>query len=176
MPESLLLQAYHEHERELLRFLGRRLGSPATAADILYDLYVKLLGAGEDPPVRDRRAYLFTMAANLATDHLRVERRRDEILREADSIVWRSCDELTPERHAMARAELACLEAAIAALPPRCRAVFRLCRYEGKSQAEAAAQLGIGITSVYKDLKTVMGALMEARRRFRETGEGGHRK
>ena len=88
MRESLLLRAYHEYEWELLSFLGRRLGSRSLAADIAHDLYVKLLRSDEDPSVRDRRAYLFTMAANLATDHIRVEKRRGEILAEARSRCW----------------------------------------------------------------------------------------
>ena len=161
------METYREYEWELLRFLGKRLGSAATASDIAHDLYLKLLRAEEDPPVRDRRAYLFRMAANLATDHLRVENRRRELLGEADGIAWRRNDELTPERHAMARAELDYMEREIAALPARCREVFYLTRYEGLSQPAVAKELGIGVTTVYKDLKTAIDALTRARRRFR---------
>lgn len=124
MRETLLLRAYHEYEWELLSFLGRRLGSRTLAADIAQDLYVKLLRTEEDPTVRDGRAYLFTMAANLALDHLRTEKRRGEILAEADGLVWRQAEDLTPERHVLAKAELAHVEAAIQALPERCRHVL----------------------------------------------------
>jgi len=167
MRESMLLEAYREHEWELLRFLARRLGSAHLASDIAHDLYLKLLGAADHPEIRDRKAYLFGMAANLATDHLRVEGRRGEILKESALSHWRQSDELTPERHAMARAELAHLEKVIARLPERSRQVFHLNRYEGKSQAEIAAVLGLGATTVYKDLKLVMDTLLRARRRFR---------
>lgn len=172
MHESMLLQAYREHQWELRRFLARRLGSAHLASDIAHDLYLKLRGGTDHPEIRDRKAYLFSMAANLATDHLRVERRRGEILEESGDSVWRQSDELTPERHAMARAELRFLEAAVAALPERCRQVFHLNRYEGKSQAEIAALLGLGLTSVYRDLKLVMATLLEARRRFRAGIDG----
>ena len=167
MQDSLLLRTYREYERELLRFLGRRLGSPALASDIAQDLYVKLLDSKEQPAVRDRRAYLFSMAANLASDHQRVEKRRSEILAEIDGLVWRRTEERTPERHAMARAELDYLEAAVAELPARCRQVFHLSRYQGKSQAEIAEALGIGLTTVYKDLKAAIATMAAARRRFR---------
>ena len=63
MTDSGLLQAYREHEWELLRFLARRLGSPAMAADIAHDLYAKLLGQTQPPQIRDSKAYLFGMAA-----------------------------------------------------------------------------------------------------------------
>lgn len=168
MNESLLLRAYHEHEWELLRFLGRRLGSRSLAADIAHDLYVKLLRADDEPPVHNQRAYLFTMAANLATDHVRVEKRRGEILAESDDAVWRQTEDLTPERHALARAELAHMEAAIVALPDRCRRVFLLARFDDLSQPQIAAELGIGVTTVYKDLKTALNTLIEARRRFHD--------
>lgn len=178
MPNSGLLQAYREHEWELLRFLARRLGSPAMAADIAHDLYVKLLGQTEPTQIRDSKAYLFGMAANLATDHLRVERRRGEILSEIDGLVWRHREERTPERHALARAELDFLAAAIAGLSPRCREVFRLYRYEGLSQPEIAARLGVGITTVYKDLKLALDTMLRARRRFDAAGSSmeKHRK
>jgi len=178
MRESMLLRAYREHEWELLRFLARRLGSAHLASDIAHDLYVKLLGAADHPDIRDRKAYLFGMAANLATDHLRVEGRRGEILAEASGSVWRQTDELTPERHALARAELGYLERVIAGLPERSRQVFHLNRYEGKSQAEIAAILGLGATTVYKDLKLVMDTLLKARRQFRSASSDpqGHEK
>lgn len=178
MTDSGLLQAYRDHEWELLRFLARRLGSPATAADIAHDLYVKLLGEPELPQIRDSKAYLFGMAANLATDHLRVERRRGEILAEIDGVVWRRRDEMTPERHALARAELAFLATEIAGLPQRCREIFRLHRYEGLTQPQIADRLGIGITTVYKDLKLALETMLRARQRFRATApqDKGHRK
>jgi len=176
MADSALLQAFREHEWELLRFLGRRLGSRAMASDAVQDLYIKLATTEPPPQVRDSRAYLFSMAANLATDRLRVDRRRGEILAEIDGIVWRRSDELTPERHILARAELQHMEAAIAALPARCREVFRLYRFEGLSQAQIAARLGLGLTTVYKDLKLAMRELLAARRAFRRQGsaEEGH--
>jgi len=171
MHDSMLLQAYREHEGELRRFLARRLGSAHLASDIAHDVYLKLLGGADHPEIRDGKAYLFGMAANLATDHLRVERRRGEILQKSADEEWRQSDELTPERHAMARAELRFLEAAVATLPERCRQVFHLNRYEGRTQAEIAALLDLGLTSVHRDLKLVMATLLDARRRFRAGAE-----
>ena len=180
MQESALLQAYREHEWELQRFLARRLGSVQLASDIAHDLYLKLMGVADHAEIRDRKAYVFGVAANLATDHLRVEGRRGVILAESGGTVWQQSDELTPERHALARAELRYLEAAVASLPERCRQVFHLHRYEDRSQAEIATILGLGTTTVYRDLKLVMDTLLRARRRFRtaesEPDGGAHRK
>ncbi len=176
MNKSVLLQAYLKHERELLRFLDKRLGSSNLAADIVHDLYLKLRRGADTSPVRDSRSYLFSMAANLATDHLRVESRRMQILAEAEGVAWRQVDELTPERRALGRAELDYMKAEIAGLDPRCRRIFYLSRYEGRSQAEIAEALGVGLTTVYKDLKKAMSVLIAARRRFNGQcrDESGH--
>ena len=173
MADSALLKAFREHEWELLRFLGQRLGSRAMASDAVQDLYVKLATLDPAPQVRDCRAYLFGMAANLARDRMRVDRRRGEILAEIDGIVWRRRDELTPERHVLARAELQHIQDVIAALPERCREVFRLYRFEGLSQAQIAARLGLGLTTVYKDLKRAMRELTAAREAFRRSHSAG---
>jgi len=166
MSDSVLLQAYHLYERELLRFLTRRLASPAKAADLAHDLYVKLLGRTEEPPVRDGRALLFTMAANMATDHLRVESRRQEILGEAAGLLLQDSEELTPERQALARAELDCLRAVISGFTERRRQVLYLSRFQGKTQAEIAEILGVGQTTVYKELRAALSALLAARQAF----------
>ena len=170
MQESALLRAYLEHEKDLLRFLVKRLGSRSLAADIAQDLYLKL-HRGDDEGIRDSRAYLFSMAANLATDHLRVEQRRAEIRADEIAVAWHRNDRLNPERHALGRAELDYMKAEIAKLDPRCRQIFYLNRYEGKSQAEIAEALGVGLTTVYKDLKKAMSALMSARRRFHDQSQ-----
>ena len=167
MSEPVLLKVFQEHEAALLRFLCSRIDSPAIAADILYDLRLKLANGIDHAGVRDTRAYLFSMAANLATDHQRVERRRREILKEAQGVVWAQSEELTPERHAIARAELAHLDRVIRSFPERRRDILYLSRFDGLSQPEIAEELGLGITTVYKELKTAMLMLLEARRDFR---------
>lgn len=174
MQNSVLVETYLAHEPELLRFLSKRLGSPSLAADLAHDLYLKVRSTTNLPPVRDARAYLFGMAANLATDHVRVEERRAQLQEKAEGIIWLRSNDLHPERHAIGRAELAYLEKEAAKLDPRCRRVFYLNRYEGKSQAEIAAELGIGLTTVYKDLKMAMAALVAARRRFDGAPSDGH--
>lgn len=166
MQNSVLVESYLEYKVELLRFLSKRVGSSALAADLVHDLYVKLRSASDMPPVENHRAYLFRMAANLATDHVRGEARRAEIRGEAVGVIWHEADNRTPEHYVIERAELAYLEKVIGQLPVRCRRIFHLSRFEGKTQAEIAETLGVGITTVHKDIKKVMAALLGAHRRF----------
>jgi len=57
-----------------------------------------------------------------------------------------------PDRHLLARRDLEALEAAITALPPKCRTVFLLSRIEGLSNAEVAKRCGISVKMVEKHL------------------------
>ncbi len=170
---SVLLEAYLHHKDELQRFLSKRVGSHTLGSDLVQDLYIRLQKAQDVSPVQNRRAYLFSMAANLATDHLRVETRRAELRKETEAVAWRQAEDLTPERYAMGRAELDFVEDAVSKLTPRCRRVFFLCRYEGLSQAKAAVVLGISPSTVYEELKAAMQAVVAARRRFHGKANAG---
>ena len=78
---SDLQSVFMEARADLERMLRRRLGSPHAAADLTQDIYLRLRRITAPLPDRHQaRAYLFRMAVNLVTDHMRVERRRREIL------------------------------------------------------------------------------------------------
>jgi RNA polymerase sigma-70 factor (ECF subfamily) len=65
----------------------------------------------------------------------------------------------------IARQELRRLAAAIDTLPPRCREVFLLVRFENLSNGEAAIRLGISRNMVEKHL---IKALLQIRRHLSE--------
>jgi RNA polymerase sigma-70 factor (ECF subfamily) len=101
--------------------------------------------------IDDPRNYVFQMARNLVIDHLR--RKRVVNIEAAQSL-----DELavfdgapSPERVAMARAELKWVLGVIAKLPERCREVFQMRKVYGLSQAETAQQLGLSENVVEKE-------------------------
>ncbi len=175
MDQASLLQVYHRHEKELLRYLTRRLQCVAAAADVAHDLYVKLLEGAAAPPVTNPKGYLFRMAANLATDYQREARRRGEIENEIAALLWREPEGRTPERHALAEAEVACLRRAVAGLPERSRRIFFLNRFHGKSQREIARELSVSQTTVENHMRRVMATLAAARAQSSAGGNaGGH--
>jgi RNA polymerase sigma factor (sigma-70 family) len=163
MNESALLRTYREAERDLLRFLIRRLKCVFTAKDLAHDVYLKLHEVPETAQVRNGRAYLFRMAANLATDHLRTESRRGQLLSEAHELLWSEAETRTPERDAIARDELEQMRKAISALPDMTRKIFHLNRFGGKTQKEIAAELGVSQTTVEKHIRKVLDHLAAAR-------------
>jgi RNA polymerase sigma-70 factor (ECF subfamily) len=75
-----LSQVYREHYRSLVRFLYRRIGDQARAEDLAQEAFVRAL---EHRPERPR-AWLFTVAVNLARDEGRrgaVRRRHLELVK-----------------------------------------------------------------------------------------------
>ena len=163
MSESPLVQAFRENERDLVQFLVARLKSVFTAQDIAQELYLKVSLLDGHEPVRNGRAYLFRMAANLAIDHQRRESRQAELQAEAQAYLYGGSDPATPEQTLIARAELVRLERALAELPPLTRRIFHLSRFEEKSQREIAAAVGLSPTAVFKHLRNALDHLAKVR-------------
>jgi RNA polymerase sigma factor (sigma-70 family) len=147
----------------VVRFLSRRLRCLFTARDLTQEVYLRLGRAGGDGTIENPRALVFRIAANLATDHVRVQGRRAELLQEANGLLWDQEDEISPERQILAKDELARIGAALSALPERTRRVFYLNRFEGETQSEIARRLGISRTSVEKHMRRAWACVAEAR-------------
>lgn len=158
-----LLRAFLDNHRDLVRFLSLRLRCLFTARDLAQEVYLRLARAGCDDAIENPRALLFQIAANLATDHGRVEGRRAELLQEAHDLLWVQADEVSPERQMFAREELARIAAALQRLPERTRQVFYLNRFEGIPQREIALQLGVSRTSVEKHMRRALNCVADAR-------------
>jgi RNA polymerase sigma factor (sigma-70 family) len=157
------LRTFLENHRDLLRFLSRRLRCLYTARDLSQEVYLRFAGAGDDDAIENPRALLFRIAANVATDHVRVESRRSELMQDAYDLLWVQADEISPERQVFARDDLAHISAALARLPERTRHIFYLNRFEGKTQREIALQLGVSRTSVEKHMRRALNCVAEAR-------------
>lgn len=141
---------YLEHLCVVRGYLRARLQCVDTAADLAHETFVRLLARHAQDELRNPRALLLTIARNLAVDHFRSQGRAS--LCSLDEIGELACEQPGPERMAAVRQELGCLLTAIDGLPPRCREVFIEVRFEGASQAEAAARFGISRNAVEKHL------------------------
>jgi RNA polymerase sigma-70 factor (ECF subfamily) len=131
------------HERDLRLWLQRRLVGAADVEDIVQECYCRLAQLSDVSHVTMPRAYLFTMARNLAQRQrqrarvVRIEAMADSI--EAD---WES-DQPSPERIAAARQELGRVQAALATLSDRARRIFVMRKVDGLTQKEIAQALGV---------------------------------
>jgi len=63
----------------LLRLARRIVGSAPAAEDVTQTLWLRVQRIEDDPPILHKRAYLYRLATNLATDQLRARRRYDAL-------------------------------------------------------------------------------------------------
>lgn len=130
------------HRRQLESVVRKRVGSSETAADIVQDVFARALVAGPRATADDDRRVLFASARNAAVEHHRTERRRDRLL-SAFLPAQLAVHEPSPERGLEAKQALGALDAALAALSPRCRDIFILRRVHGLSNEEIARWHGL---------------------------------
>lgn len=152
MTDSGLKAIFLAQRPMLLRMLIARLGTREDAEDALQDMWLKLDQLGAQP-VSQPAAFLYRVAANLATD-----RRIASTRRTARDTGWLEhqpeADEIPdPERVLIAQGEWREIEQAIADMPERMAAALRLFRIEQLPQRAIAERLEISVSGVEKLLQ-----------------------
>jgi RNA polymerase sigma factor (sigma-70 family) len=140
------------HERELRAYLRGRFPTLPDVDDLVQETYARILRAREGGRATLTRAYLFVVARNVALDLIRREKTISvERLGEMErlNVVQEGPDAAEALSHDQ---ELALLDAAMRALPPRCREILTLRRIEGLSHRAIAEKLGIAEGTVNAQL------------------------
>lgn len=149
------------HERDLRQWLQRRLVAAADVEDIVQECYCCLAQLDDVAHITVPRAYLFTMARNLAQrQRKRARVVRIEALAETADADWAS-DQPSPERFAAARQELERVQAALSTLPERARRIFLMRKVEGLTQKEIAKALGVSEAVVENDASRSLRAILK---------------
>ena len=118
---------------------------------------VQARGVDDSQVIDNPRAYLYRLAANLATDHGRESTRRNRLL--ADHYLWGPDEVISTEEQAMAQDELQRVLDAAGHLPEPTRTIFRLNRLQGQTQAEIARRLGVSVTTVENHVRGALQRL-----------------
>lgn len=134
---------YPQLRSGLLAFLRKLTGDRDVAEDLLHDVMLKALAAGNaEQAVRNPVGWLYAVARNAAMDHHRRSRPSEEL---SDDIAAEPSDDDE------AIAELAaCLRPAAQALPETYRTTVIAAELEGRPLAEIAAELGLSLSAVKK--------------------------
>ena len=159
-------QLFREHNEALVKFLLTRLRSRQAACEVAQEAYVRLLSLHKPEAVSYLRAFLFTTAANLATDRMR---REDIHGRAIELPLFHELeDKRTPERQVAGVQEISRIAALLNDLPPKCREAFILNRFYGMDVPAVAQEMGLKERMVRN---YVVRALLYCRGRFDAQGE-----
>jgi len=157
-----IARLYEKEHGRLRAFVRRIVGNPATAEDVVQQVFANILGRQEQMN-SPNAAYVAQAVRNLALNHLRDVRRRGDVEQGGLDLESIADARPSPEAVALYRSELRRLLEAVAALPPRRREAFVLNRIEGLSYDEVAARMGISRNTV---ITQIVAALAELDRRL----------
>jgi len=133
----------------LVRFFERRNSSTEDAADLAQDTFARLWST-DLRQIRKPESFLFTTALNLLRDRARSAQVRHAALSvpaEEEQLV---CPAPQVERVLDGEQQIKILEAALAELSPKCRAVFEQFHFEDRSQKQIADEHRISVSMVEK--------------------------
>jgi RNA polymerase sigma factor (sigma-70 family) len=147
-----LADCFLNYRNELFRFIFRQVGCSDTADDILQDTYLRFSGYAGEQAITNPRAFLYRIAANLTTDHARANRRRPLEPLDAHEIELPDEKQPIPEILVEQQQQLESLYIALTELPPLCREVFILSRFEGQTHEQIARRLGMSTSWVEKNI------------------------
>jgi RNA polymerase sigma-70 factor (ECF subfamily) len=151
----------------LVRFFTSRTSSATEAEDIVQEIFLKISDI-DDSAIEHPAAYLYRLGSNVMLDRVRARRRsvtRDDafyqVHRAGPAGAEDQTDAPSPEMVVDARQRLQQLIHAVEDLPPQCRRVFVMHKFEDRSYAEIAQTLGISRSGVEKHMITALKRLSE---------------
>lgn len=163
---GFLESLFKQHSVQLQRFLARRLNDPQEAAEIAQEAYLRMQRLDAPEALDNARAFLFQVAANMATDHLRRQQLQTKYLRSQLQLSEATADiDLPsgedPEQQLVAEQRLAQITAALDSMAQKPRQAFLLHRRSGLSYSQIAQEMGVSVSSVEK---YILQALKHCRR------------
>lgn len=153
---------YQQHYARLHGTAYRILGDSQTAEDVVHQVFLKLWETRSRVKISENPGgYLSRAVINTALNYLKQHRHLAPMETVADrdlAVADRTSNESEERLQAISRQ----LHTIVDSLPPKCRLIFSLSRYEGLSNQEIADHLGV-------TKKTVENQLNKAFSRIRST-------
>lgn len=139
----------------LVVFADQIIKNTSISEDIVQNVFMKLWETRETIDIRSFRSYFIQCVKNRCIDHLRsqqVKNKFDNRVPESDLLVM--------DEDLWTKTELSDLiEQSVESLPPRCREIFRMSRYENLKIAEIADRLNISKRTVETQISKALKIL-----------------
>jgi len=139
----------------LVVFADRIIKNTAVSEDIVQSIFLKFWESRETLEIRSLRSYFVQCVKNKCIDHI-----RNQQVKYRFGTHYQETVPVFQEDDLWTKNELAhLLEIAIADLPPRCREVFWMSRYENKKIADIADKLNISKRTVETQISKALKIL-----------------
>jgi RNA polymerase sigma-70 factor (ECF subfamily) len=157
--ESSFSRLYDHYHPRVRTYVCRLVKMPELADDLVQDIFIKLWETRKTlPEVKCFSAFLFTIARNHCLNSLQAISKSNQAL----SGLIRHFQNYRLDDETLDKDYLRFIEKALAAISPRSREVFRLCREQTMTYEQAASELGISRNAVKKHMVAVMRSLKDA--------------
>lgn len=141
----------------LLRLAQRIVGSGTAAEDVTQSLWFRVQRIEDDPPILNKRAYLFRLATNLATDWRRADTRYGDLFDASGTLPEDVPAKLVPVDQLMEdRENLDRMMVALDELAPRVREIFILRKIDELTLDEIARRVGLSRSMVTRYLQQAL--------------------
>ncbi|MCI1778478.1 MAG: RNA polymerase sigma-70 factor [Bacteroidales bacterium] len=149
-----LFEIYHDR---LFGFASSILKNRSDAEEIVEDVFIKVWEKKNDIKLYySFKSFLFSITYNNVISFLRGKNRRDAVFTAMTGNTVEAGMEESAENYMIHKEKLREIEQAIEAMPYMRRKVFCMSRYEGKSYAEIALQLGISTNTVGNHISSAL--------------------
>lgn len=157
--KSALQTIFELHHAEVCRTIYKLIPDAALMEDLAQEVFIRFWEKREHIEITESiGGYLHRMAINEALAYLRRRRYFEDI---SEAAYLPVAESEHSEAEILHKDLSARLQTALESLPPRCRVVFQLSRFEELSYREIAAQMDISIKTVENQMGKALRFLRE---------------
>lgn len=166
--KALMERLFTEHGGRMRAFFGKRLRRQPDVAELVQEVYLRMLRVRDVDLIRNPEAYLYTVAGNLAKEHAMQERSLQQPVDLDDPAVQAQLAELPAFGSDIdTNLRIKRLREVLQQLSPKCQAAVLMHYWHGMTYEAIAGQLGVSAHMVKKYLSQ---ALVHCRRRMARLG------
>ena len=153
---SSIYKAYREHGAALKRFLWRYYKRAEDVEDAAQEAFLRAFAAEARKEIRAPKEFLFQTAKHYALNDIekKTNSSTDYLADFEAGPVLQDEAQLGADEELAGRQKLAMFAEAVAELPPQCRRVFMLRKFDGLKVKDIAKRLDITVSAVEKHIAT----------------------
>lgn len=159
-------ELYHSFHKRLHYFAFSMVKPKEAAEEIVEDVFIRLWNQRATiTGVKNLKVYLYTATKNTALNYLS-KKARESIVEPFDNIdITLQETGISPEQIMITTETYQKIRAAVEALPPRCKMIFKLIREDGLKYKEVSEILHISINTIDAQMAIAVQRIAEAVRK-----------